>query len=154
MQSFAAIADLTPSRLALASADIRPQATRRSLPQAPVAIHLEQPVYPSQALDRGLEGQVVVEFGLNADGSVRDPVVVDTTHSSVFDQAAIRALLHWRFAGPAAGDVGDRYRQTFTFTLHPSGRALTGREVEAKPGCYEITGSHICRTREPEGQLF
>ena len=39
------------------------------------------PVYPSRALSRGLEGFVIVEFTVTRQGTVRDPVVVESTSS-------------------------------------------------------------------------
>ena len=142
------IADLDPSRPRLAALAVPPHiATAPSVTQQMLTpIHIEQPVYPLAALEQGVEGKVVVEFGLDADGSVRAPQVVGAKPVGVFDNAAVQALLGWKFAAPAQVDSSRRYRQTFTFTLH-SRSGSAGREIEAKAGCYVVTGSHICRSR-------
>jgi len=54
------------------------------------------PVYPSRALSRGLEGYVIVEFTVTRQGTVRDPVVVESS-SSLFDRAAVEAALKFKY---------------------------------------------------------
>ena len=62
-----------------------------------VPIVRDQPQYPMRAADRGLEGWVNVEFTITTNGSVRDPVVVDSQPPRVFDRAAVRAVKKWKF---------------------------------------------------------
>lgn len=143
------ISDLDPGRIAL-SLPKAPAPVAATAPQAPALLtptHIQQPVYPLAALERGIEGRVVVEFGLNADGSVRDPTVVDAQPTGIFDHAATHALLGWTFTSPAPAAADRRYRQTFTFTLHQGADARAGREIPARAGCYAMTGTHICRVR-------
>ena len=54
------------------------------------------PVYPARALQRGLEGYVDLVFTVTTAGTVRDPVVEFST-SSLFDRAAIRAVLKFKY---------------------------------------------------------
>lgn len=54
------------------------------------------PVYPARALSRGLEGYVDMAFTVTSTGTVRDPVVVFST-SSLFERAAIRAVLKFKY---------------------------------------------------------
>jgi len=54
------------------------------------------PVYPARALSRGLEGYVDMEFTVTTTGTVRDPVVIYST-SSLFERAAIRAVLKFKY---------------------------------------------------------
>lgn len=56
-----------------------------------------QPVYPRRALQRGIEGYVIVEFTVTSNGSVRDPVVVESNPPKVFDNAAIKAALKFKY---------------------------------------------------------
>jgi len=55
------------------------------------------PQYPLRAANRGIEGWVRVEFMINQQGRVVDPVVVDSYPSSIFNRAAIRAISRWKF---------------------------------------------------------
>jgi protein TonB len=55
------------------------------------------PQYPPSARMRRIEGWVDVLFTVNADGSVSDPVVIDSEPPNVFDRAATDAALRWRF---------------------------------------------------------
>ena len=54
------------------------------------------PVYPARALSRGLEGYVDMAFTVTTTGTVKDPVVVFST-SSLFERAAIRAVLKFKY---------------------------------------------------------
>ena len=54
------------------------------------------PVYPSRALSRGIEGFVDLAFTVTTAGTVKDPVVIQST-SSLFDRAAIRAVLKFKY---------------------------------------------------------
>jgi len=54
------------------------------------------PVYPARALSRGLEGFVDLEFFVTTAGTVRDPVVLQST-SSLFERAAISAVLKFKY---------------------------------------------------------
>jgi protein TonB len=54
------------------------------------------PVYPARALSRGLEGFVDLEFTVTTAGTVRDPLVIQST-SKLFERAAIRAVLKFKY---------------------------------------------------------
>lgn len=54
------------------------------------------PVYPARALSRGLEGYVDLSFTVTSAGTVADPVV-DFSTSSLFERAAIRAVLKFKY---------------------------------------------------------
>lgn len=55
------------------------------------------PVYPRRALQRGIEGYVIVEFTVTKQGSVRDPIVVEANPEGIFEQAAIDAALKFKY---------------------------------------------------------
>lgn len=54
------------------------------------------PVYPARALSRGLEGFVDLSFTVTTTGTVKDPVIIQST-SSLFERAAIRAVLKFKY---------------------------------------------------------
>ena len=54
------------------------------------------PVYPARALSRGLEGFVDLSFTVTTTGTVKDPLVIQST-SSLFERAAIRAVLKFKY---------------------------------------------------------
>jgi protein TonB len=77
-----------------------------------------QAAYPRRALQRGIEGYVVVEFTVTKQGSVRDPVVVEAEPEGIFDQAAMDAVLKFKYKprvidGEAVEVDGVRNRMTF-----------------------------------------
>ncbi len=55
------------------------------------------PVYPRRALQRGIEGYVIVEFTVTKQGSVRDPFVVEANPPGIFDRAALDAALKFKY---------------------------------------------------------
>ncbi len=55
------------------------------------------PVYPPQALARGLEGDVRLRITVDVEGRVIDARVLSSTPAAVFDQAAVNAARKWRF---------------------------------------------------------
>jgi len=54
------------------------------------------PVYPARALSRGLEGFVDLEFTVTTAGTVKDPLVLQST-SKLFERAAIQAVLKFKY---------------------------------------------------------
>ena len=64
-----------------------------------------QPQYPRSALNRGLEGYVIVEFTVTTNGSVRDPVSIEgmagrkgnLNPSTIFNRAAEKAALKFKY---------------------------------------------------------
>jgi len=56
-----------------------------------------QPIYPRRALSRGIEGYVILEFTVTKNGSVANPVVIESDPPRVFDSAAIKAALKFKY---------------------------------------------------------
>jgi TonB family protein len=134
-------------------ADIRTRITPVAAPVAPSpeasaalprVLHTVRPLYPPQALIAGLQGQVVVEFTLDASGVPRKLAVVNPGEG-LLDVSALQALDEWRFAPPAT--TGRRYRQVFTFQLGENDRD----DAAAAPACMITTGTHICRPIDASG---
>jgi periplasmic protein TonB len=63
------------------------------------------PDYPPRALSRNIEGWVQVQFTITETGAVADAVVVDASPKGVFDDAAIKAILRWRYNPKVEGAV-------------------------------------------------
>ena len=61
-----------------------------------VSIVRVQPVYPARAIQGELEGWVIVEFDVHADGTVRNAFVVRSSNRT-FERSAIDAVLKFRF---------------------------------------------------------
>ncbi len=55
------------------------------------------PQYPREALLKGIEGWVKVKFIILEDGSVDSPTVIEAEPNRLFNRAAIRAILRWKF---------------------------------------------------------
>jgi protein TonB len=75
------------------------------------------PVYPTRALTRELEGFVDMSFTVTAAGTVKDPIVLQST-SSLFERAATRAVLKFKYKprvvdGVPVEVVGVKTRITF-----------------------------------------
>ena len=63
------------------------------------------PDYPPRAVERGIEGWVIVRFTITATGAVKDPVIVDAQPKGIFDQAVLRSIVRWRYNPKVEGGV-------------------------------------------------
>lgn len=88
----------------------------RTLP-APASI--VQPEYPGEALRRGQEGYVALEFTVTANGEVTDVAITDSEPAGVFEQPVREAIRRWRFEPATEGGepVEQRVRHQFEFNL-------------------------------------
>ncbi len=76
------------------------------------------PVYPRRALQRGIEGYVIVEFMVDKTGAVKNPVVIEANPEGLFDRAAMDAALKFKYKprvvnGSATEVSGVQNRITF-----------------------------------------
>jgi protein TonB len=56
-----------------------------------------QPQYPQRALQRGIEGRVLIEFTISKSGSVKDAKVIAYEPSTIFNSAALKAVSQWKY---------------------------------------------------------
>lgn len=56
-----------------------------------------EPIYPSRALKRKLEGYVVLSFNINAAGKPTEIKIIESQPKRVFDRESIRALKRWNY---------------------------------------------------------
>jgi len=62
-----------------------------------VPIFKVPPLYPRRAQERGIEGCVMLEFAVTKVGAVKDPVVLWSIPSGIFDRAAMRSALKFKY---------------------------------------------------------
>ena len=105
---------LAPSALAQSAADAVPQ------PVGGLDALAEHVAYPAEAEARGIEGRVVVQLVVSAEGAVEQAGILESAHPAL-DAAALDAVLATRFE-PARHD----------------GRAV--RAELALPIFFELTG--------------
>lgn len=55
------------------------------------------PRYPARALSRGVEGRVLIGFGVDRAGRVTDAQVLAAEPEGIFDEAALDAVSQWRY---------------------------------------------------------
>lgn len=79
------------------------------------------PPYPYRAALAGIEGWVKVEFTVTETGSVIDPEVVASQPPRIFDQAAVKAILKWKFQPRSIDGQPVRVRATQTIDFHLAG---------------------------------
>ncbi len=89
------------------------------------------PDYPRRAAQRGIEGWVLVQFTITPTGSVTDAKVVDADPKGMFEEAAIRSILRWRYNpkiedGQPVERVG--VRQVVRFMMDPAEKEKMAKE--------------------------
>ena len=62
-----------------------------------VPIFQVPPVYPRRALERNIEGCVMLKFTVTKVGSTRDPMVEWSIPPGIFDRAAMRSALKYKY---------------------------------------------------------
>lgn len=79
-----------------------------------------EPIYPSRAMSRGIEGYVILEFTVLASGAVDEEsiIVLEGDPEGMFDSAAMRAVRKWKYrpkvvAGKPVPQYGIRTKLTF-----------------------------------------
>ena len=65
--------------------------------ERPLLIVRIPPTYPPSALTRGIEGEVKVEFTITENGTVRDPIILESSPRRIFDRSVLSAILGWKF---------------------------------------------------------
>src|SRR6202012_1225832 len=55
------------------------------------------PMYPESAAERGIEGYVLLGFTVTGTGATADPVVIESQPSGIFDDAARKAVLKFKY---------------------------------------------------------
>jgi protein TonB len=55
------------------------------------------PLYPESAAERGIEGYVLLEFTVTETGATADPHVIESQPSGIFDDAAKKAVLKFKY---------------------------------------------------------
>ena len=79
------------------------------------------PEYPQRAAMRGTEGWVIVEFIVDELGRVLEPRVVDANPSGIFDRAALKAVLRYKYKPRVLNgepQIVNGVRQRIVFTLN------------------------------------
>jgi periplasmic protein TonB len=64
-----------------------------------------EPDYPNRAMNRGVEGWVLVQFTITPAGTVKDQKVVDAQPKGYFEDAALKAIGRWRYNPKVEGGV-------------------------------------------------
>jgi TonB family protein len=93
----------------------------RSAPRPPTSAEIQlpeplkrgNPKYPHTAFRKGIEGSVLLEFSVDADGHVVAPRVVDATPPGVFERAALDAVSEWSYQPLGIETKGMKVRLTF-----------------------------------------
>jgi len=76
------------------------------------------PQYPSRAQSRGIEGYVLLEYTVTKQGTVLDPIVIEAEPAKIFNRAAIKSALKYKYKPRVVDGVpqdvkGVRTRVTF-----------------------------------------
>jgi TonB family protein len=103
------------------------------------------PDYPPEASAQGLEGHVILEFTITAEGATKDIVVVEST-APIFDEPAIRAVSRWRYL-PRTVDGGAVERVGVQTVIR---FALRSYEPVPGPGNPPAPGSPLVTTPDDE----
>jgi TonB family protein len=102
----------------------------------PVLVREVKPDYTKPAMDRKIQGTVLLEIVVKADGTVADNVRITRSLDPDLDQQAIKAAKQWTFKpGTLDGKpVPVTVSLELTFTLRPGTKAAAPAQSPHKPG--------------------
>ncbi|WP_444957824.1 energy transducer TonB [Microbulbifer sp. ZKSA002] len=63
----------------------------------PVSVYKSLPIYPQEALEKQMEGYVIVEYDINKNGDPVDPRVIKSKPSGFFEESAIQTAKHFKY---------------------------------------------------------
>ena len=85
--------------------------------ELPVLIRSASPAYPELARQAGIEGRVLLDVVVGADGAVQGASVLESDVTSAMEKAAIAAALQFRFRPAMQGAVPVRVRVAIRITF-------------------------------------
>ena len=86
---------------------VRPvEAPKPAVRRGVVPIFKVDPTYPRNALKDGIEGSVEAMLTINGNGDVTKVEIVKAKPGGVFNNAAIQAMMQWKFKGDGGQYVG------------------------------------------------
>lgn len=87
--------------------------------EAPVLIKMVKPKYPEIARKAGVEGKVVMQIVVDEKGNVIEAVPVLAQPPGIFEDAAVEAIMQWKFKPARQRDKAIKVRmgQMMEFTL-------------------------------------
>ncbi len=87
--------------------------------EAPELIKMVKPRYPEIARKAGVEGRVVLQIVVDEKGNVLEAVPIVAVPPGIFEEAAIEAMMQWKFKPAKQRDKAIKVRmgQTMEFTL-------------------------------------
>jgi periplasmic protein TonB len=91
----------------------------KNLDQTPVVKFPAKPTYPFEMRRAGITGEVVLQFIVDSNGDVRDPIVVRSSQRE-FEASALQAIVKWKFRPGRKGGraVSTRMQIPLVFTLN------------------------------------
>ncbi|MCT6700473.1 M56 family metallopeptidase [Rheinheimera sp. 4Y26] len=72
-----------------------------------------EPRYPLEAAQNKIEGYVVAQFDISAEGKVQNVKILKSVPAQVFDKESVRALEQWTYAKTMAGQQGVKVQLDF-----------------------------------------
>ncbi|GAA4899748.1 TonB family protein [Ferrimonas pelagia] len=104
---------------------------------SPVPARRQNPHYPIELARKGIEGWVVMEFSVAADGSVRDLLITESVPEKAFDKAALQAMKKWRYEFPEGVEQRDHPGQSIRLDFSLSNAVVDENKLDAMLTQYQ-----------------
>lgn len=90
--------------------DLKTQLTQSSATQTGInhsakPLQRSTPNYPRRALDRNIEGYVVVQFDIDTNGNTQNIKIIESNPSNIFDKSTIQTIKKWRYEKIATQNI-------------------------------------------------
>lgn len=105
-------------------------------------LYVVQPTYPFTAVMKEIEGFVIVNFSVRENGSVLNPIVLESEPETLFDEAAISAISKFKFqprmiGGDAVGVQDMQLKFVFRLTQGEATAVIDSELVPRESSDYD-----------------
>ena len=115
---------------------------------------IEQPLYPLAAVQRGIEGRLLVEFRIDETGKVVEPRFVESVPPRMFEGTVLQTLARWRYNldyDRATRKPDAPVRTAFVFQMAPCATLSYLTPQRALPA-VDVMEMEICETLARSGK--
>ena len=118
---------------------------------SPIVINAVPLTYPFEAAQKGIEGNVTLQFVVTKKGTVKDLIILESSPADVFDQAAIETVTQYIFKpGTKGGEAVDvTVRLPIAFQLSENVKIKGDQKIECSITAEigSVIKKEICTTK-------
>jgi bla regulator protein BlaR1 len=89
-----------------------------------------EPVYPLEAIDKGIEGSVILSFDIQKNGAASNVNIISAEPKRIFDQSAKDAVKQWKYKPHDAKRSGLLVQLDYAMDTAPANKEIVGNDTD------------------------